>query len=284
VLPQFSRAVELWRLGYIELVREELADAQKTLWQARKKRRRLRGKEKSDSPAYQRLTRLSRLSRRKFIRMINRLYLAAGDHYHYYLNRVRYYPRLGQTIPKKKTYPRWRRTFPRPYLSLVGRTSKAYRLPTGLLYAVIRTESAYQAKARSPLGARGLIQIMPRTGRRIARQCGLSNYKTQYLYNLRLNLNMGSWYFSQMLHKFNGQLILGLAAYNAGPHNVSKWFGSLKYTGSDEFVEEIPFRETRRYVKKIINFYGIYQWLYHGRNAIYIPLKMDLTIGNNTDF
>ena len=274
VLPQFGRALELWRLGFIGQVRKELWRAQKERAEVGKRLRRAR-KAGANARLLKRLNGLSRISRRRLIGSLNRLYLEAGDHYHYYLNRVRFYPRPGGRKPGKRDEARWRRIFPRPFRELVAASAKAYRLPDSLVYAVIRTESAYQPDAVSRLGARGLIQIMPRTGRRIARYCSLGDYETGHLFTPRINLNMGSWYLAQMLHRFQGQLILGLAAYNAGPHNVSRWFKELNFRGSDEFVEEIPFKETRQYVKRLIGFYGIYEWLYHRRDSILVPLKVN---------
>ncbi|MBP2663259.1 MAG: mltC 1 [Firmicutes bacterium] len=121
-----------------------------------------------------------------------------------------------------------------------------------LIAGVIRTESKFSSQARSPKGALGLMQIMPETGRWIAEQLGEQEYRTADLTDPDINIRFGSWYLSSLKKEFGGNEVLVLAAYNGGRGNVKQWI--VRYGWNEDFddVQQIPFKETREYVEKVL--------------------------------
>ena len=142
------------------------------------------------------------------------------------------------------------------------------------LQGLMREESALDPRARSPVGACGLTQLMPATARQVARGLGIKKFKLDSLWDPDVNIHIGSTYLGQMLRQF-GHPGLAAAAYNAGPINVSRWLGNTK-GAFDEFVEQIPFSETRGYVKRVLRSYAAYQYLYEAPKdqAVRVSLKL----------
>jgi soluble lytic murein transglycosylase len=145
--------------------------------------------------------------------------------------------------------------FPDAYLSQIKKVDDS--LDPFLIMALVRQESAFNPTARSSAGARGLMQIMPATGRSLQR-----NLRIQQLYNTDTNLRLGIKYFKRLLNRFDGNLVYALASYNAGQGNVRSWQKDIFTFGDDPLVqiEMIPFNETRKYVKLIyrnIYFYNL---------------------------
>lgn len=150
--------------------------------------------------------------------------------------------------------------FPIPYESLISGSAKKRALDPGWVYALVRSESAFMEDIKSPAGAMGLMQVMPQTGKATAKSMGMKNYKTEYLLEAEINIPIGSTYLKQMLNKFNGNMILATAAYNAGPHRVKSWLPKSGCMDPDIWVEQIPFDETRTYVRRVMFFASIYDW------------------------
>ena len=148
--------------------------------------------------------------------------------------------------------------FPLPYSALFEKYSDRSKVPLPLLYALARQESALAPDATSAAGARGLIQLMPATAQQTARRNQVPYHNSRDLYNPQINIQLGSYYYSEMLEKFNNR-ILATAAYNAGPHRVTRWLedsnGKRPY---DVWIETIPFNETRNYVQNVLAFSIIY--------------------------
>ncbi|MDA8097325.1 MAG: lytic transglycosylase domain-containing protein [Clostridia bacterium] len=155
-----------------------------------------------------------------------------------------------------------RHYYPLPYRDSVFHYSQVYRLDPYLLAAIIRTESNFKATARSPKGAMGLMQIMPNTGRWIAEQLGEDDFEPDYLFDPEMNIEMGSWYLASLYDQFDGDPILVLAAYNGGRGNVTEWLDNSQWSGEARTLDQIPFPETRRYVRKVLATYRIYHLLY----------------------
>jgi soluble lytic murein transglycosylase len=155
-------------------------------------------------------------------------------------------------------------SYPKAYKEEVLTYSKKYGIDPYLVFALIREESRFDTFAVSRSRARGLTQIMPRTGKGIARQLSIYSYQTKSLFNPGLNIRMGAYYLSKLLKVFGGNKHLALASYNGGPGNVAKWLKRIRYSDIDEFVESIPLRETRLYVKKVLESYWQYKKLYEG--------------------
>jgi len=156
----------------------------------------------------------------------------------------------------------WLLSFPRGYESEVFTFSEKYRVDPYLMFALIREESRFNSKGLSRAFGRGLTQIIPKTGKLIAKALNIDPYHTLRLFEPELNVEMGAYYLSQMLKLYSGNEYLALAAYNGGSGSVRKW---LKRTGAadiDEFVENIGFSETRAYVKKVMRSYWEYKRLY----------------------
>jgi soluble lytic murein transglycosylase len=123
-----------------------------------------------------------------------------------------------------------------------------------LVAAVMREESHFNHRAVSPVGALGLMQIMPSTGSQIAKDLGEGFTKGRLL-EPETSMRYGGWYLGQILRRFDGDAVLAVAGYNAGPNAAARWAVSLPYD-TDEFVESIPYEETRGYVKRVLSSYA----------------------------
>lgn len=156
----------------------------------------------------------------------------------------------------------WEELFPRPYWDDLKRYSRENRLDPFLVAALVRQESEFNPTAVSRANAVGLMQLLPQTGKRMARQAKLRGYSAGALTTPRTNLQLGTRYFRQMVDKFDGTMEYALAAYNAGPHRVEEWLSNGSYRDLPEFVESIPFTETREYVQAVVRNANIYRRLY----------------------
>jgi len=170
------------------------------------------------------------------------------------------YAQSGGTPPIRAF---WDALYPQGYWNLVADRTAAQRLDPYLVLAVIREESAFAPQAVSPAGARGLMQLMPSTASRLAGAHrlpapggGLAIEEPWY------NIALGAAELADLLDEFKGDVALALAAYNAGAHHVRRWIRERGYAGPQEFVEEIPFEETRGYVKRVLGSYDRYRALY----------------------
>ena len=162
------------------------------------------------------------------------------------------------TIAKAKYWDDIEVRFPLSYTDKIHENSVQHNLNPVIIYGLIRRESAFNEKATSPTGARGLMQIMPRTGRDIARNLKERWRGKNSLYNPVTNLKYGSYYYQKLLTQFDGHYALALAAYNAGPHRVKKWLPDESIP-ADIWLETIPYRETRNYVTSVLVYAMIYQ-------------------------
>ena len=158
--------------------------------------------------------------------------------------------------------PYWEALFPRAYWSDLRKYSMANGLDPFLVASLIRQESEFNAGAISRANAVGLMQLLPKTGKTVAKQVKLKGYKAPQLYTPAVNLQLGTRYFKDMVNKYNGQFEYALAAYNAGTDRVSDWLGEGHYRDPQEFVESIPFTETREYVQAILRNASVYRQLY----------------------
>jgi len=173
-------------------------------------------------------------------------------------------------------YRVWQLAYPKGFWNHVLRYSIKYGLDPYLVLAVIREESRFNPKTLSWARAHGLMQIIPTTGRGIARMIGIRPYHSWRLYEPETNIKMGCYYLSNLIKRFNGNVYLALAAYNGGPMRVKAWLGRWKRTKGkdldiDEFVEKIPFRETRFYVKKVMKSYNEYKRIYESSSIKKLP-------------
>ncbi len=162
------------------------------------------------------------------------------------------------------TLPRvyWDALFPRPYWSDLKKYSLAHGLDPYLVASLVRQESEFNPLAVSRANAVGLMQLLPKTGKNVAHQESLKHYNATQLFTPAVNLQLGTRYFRGMVDKFGGSFEHALAAYNAGSDRVEDWIGQGPYRDSPEFVESIPFTETREYVQAIMRNAAVYKQLY----------------------
>jgi soluble lytic murein transglycosylase len=158
--------------------------------------------------------------------------------------------------------PYWEALFPRPYWSDLRKYAVLNGLDPFLVASLIRQESEFNAGALSRANAVGLMQLLPKTGKSVAKQVKLKGYNAPQLYTPAVNLELGTRYFKDMVDKYNGQFEYALAAYNAGTDRVADWLGEGHYRDPQEFVESIPFTETREYVQAILRNANVYRQLY----------------------
>ncbi len=163
------------------------------------------------------------------------------------------------TIAKAKYWDDVTLRFPMAYKEQVQNNAKSQQLNPAIIYGLIRRESAFNKNAQSPVGARGLMQIMPKTGKQIARELKERWKGQNNLFDPSTNLKYGSYYYKQLLNQFNGHYALAAAAYNAGPHRVKRWLPEDSPLSADIWIETIPFKETRAYVSAVLTYALIYQ-------------------------
>eukprot|EP00752_Nemacystus_decipiens_P019115 g17171.t1 len=138
------------------------------------------------------------------------------------------------------------------------------RLPPAVAYAIARQESGFDARARSSAGALGLMQLMPATARRIARDVGVSHSTARLTSDPAHNVTLGAYHLDELIAEYNGSYILTFIAYNAGPGRVPQWidrFGDPRTGQVDviDWIELIPFSETRSYVQRVLENIYVYQ-------------------------
>lgn len=148
--------------------------------------------------------------------------------------------------------------FPLAYQDSVLAAAKKSGLPRGVIEGIMREESLFQPEIQSHAGAKGLMQLMPATAAMQANSSGISGYAVSRLSDPQLNITLGADFFAKMVNQFNGQIPLAIMAYNAGPGNVRKWLKTNGHLPLDEFVEEIPFSETRGYIKRVLRSMQVY--------------------------
>ncbi len=146
----------------------------------------------------------------------------------------------------------WQILFPEPWWSTIQAESAKKNLDPYLVASLIRQESEFDPNAISYANAWGLMQILPSEGKALAREEGIAHFQTFQLLNPNLNIRLGTRYLRELLDKFGGVQEYALAAYNAGDNRVTDWKAAGPYSGIDEFVESIPFTQTREYVEAIL--------------------------------
>ena len=158
----------------------------------------------------------------------------------------------------------WQLVFPRPYWTQLERDSRANGLDPHLVAALIRQESEFNPQAVSRMNAYGLMQLLPSVGKSFAKKDGDRHFKTSQLLDPSINLRMGTQDLRKSIDRYNGQVEYALAAYNAGDSPVHQWMSSNNYKDIAEWVESIPYTETRDYVEGIIRNRELYREVYAG--------------------
>lgn len=194
---------------------------------------------------------------------LSKAFFELGDYYRSLILVLRSYERYlngeAREIPKDL----WLLAYPRGYWDSILFYCRKYGQNPYLIAAIIRQESRFHAGALSPAGARGVMQVMPATGQWIAQSIRLRGFDRGQLFESDTAINLGTWYVGHLMKRFKGDILMAAAAYNAGPGAVADWIskgGGL--LDRDEFVESIPYSETRGYVKKVLRNYDEYRRIY----------------------
>jgi soluble lytic murein transglycosylase len=152
--------------------------------------------------------------------------------------------------------------YPLPYLNIIEREARAHGLDPYFVAALIRQESSFNRNAKSGAGAIGLMQVMPATGRALARNAGVGSVTAETLTDPTTNIKLGTRFLADQVREYGNRLDVVLVAYNAGPTRAQRWRSFPEISQGDLFVERIPFDETRQYVKIVTLNAAIYRSLY----------------------
>lgn len=204
--------------------------------------------------------------------ILSRFYLILNDYRRSQLVARNHFGAELENPPDEAALDIWQLAYARGYRRLVENYAQQYDLSPNLIYSVIQEESRFRPEARSRMNAIGLMQIIPNTGKAIAKSTGFYPFEQRHLYDPDINIGFGSYYLKSLIQQFHGNIPLALAGYNGGPHNVTKWLSNSDWEELDQFVEDIPFRETRNYVKKVLGSYAVYNRIYGGK----MDLEKDL--------
>ncbi len=156
----------------------------------------------------------------------------------------------------------YKNRYPLVHKEIVEEYCGLYDVDEYLVQSIIRAESFYDEKAVSPKGAMGLMQIMPETGEWIAEKLNLETFRKEDLFDCEKNIMMGVWYISYLSDRFDGDLNNVIAAYNAGPTNVSKWLSQTDLSEDGKNLTDIPFEETKKYQETVNSAYEMYLRIY----------------------
>lgn len=165
--------------------------------------------------------------------------------------------------------------FANPHKSLFEELANERGIYQTWAVAVARQESAWHQYARSRVGARGLMQLMPATAKMTAKKFDIKYSGVGQLFTPRTNISLGTAYLAQVLGTFNGNRIYATAAYNAGPHRVKKWLKARGDVPLDVWIETIPFDETRNYVQNVLAFSVIYDVMASRNASLFNKLETD---------
>ncbi len=190
--------------------------------------------------------------------LMARVYESKGDYYGVISTLRRAFPdydtRPKDQIPQEV----WDMLFPVQHREVIRAESAKYGLDPNLVLGLIRQESAFAAGAHSSANARGLMQVLPSTGRRLARETKVPRYSVRRLFQPEINVALGTRHLADLLQHFDGKVEFALAAYNAGSDRVDRWVQEFGDVDMAEFVELIPFSETRDYVKQVLTNTALY--------------------------
>ncbi len=159
-------------------------------------------------------------------------------------------------------HPAWIMAFPRPYWEQVQRYSEDAGIDPYWALSIMREESLFDPQAVSSANALGLMQLMPATAKDVARWNKMNVRIPEDIFDPQINTRLGTSYLGRLAGRFEDELIFTAGSYNAGPGNMKNWLKRIQYRSLEEFVEDIPFEETREYVKRVYRTYQIYKLLY----------------------
>ncbi|QOR36443.1 lytic transglycosylase domain-containing protein [Clostridium sp. 'deep sea'] len=156
----------------------------------------------------------------------------------------------------------WKVLYPIPYKDIIWQHATETGLDPYFIASIIRTESNFVPRALSKSGAIGLMQLMPNTAKWVADKVELKIAKNEDLYDPNTNIKLGTFYIKHLLNKYNNNTAMALAAYNSGMGRVKEWINEGIWNGSISTANEIPYDETRHFVRKVLRSYEVYTSLY----------------------
>ncbi|MCZ6577791.1 MAG: transglycosylase SLT domain-containing protein [Gammaproteobacteria bacterium] len=170
----------------------------------------------------------------------------------------KWYDSAIRTVAKTSHRSDYSLRFPTPFKQQVFNHADARQLDPSVIYGVMRRESLFDPMARSSVGALGLMQLMPSTARRVAKSLGMKRPRRSDILQIDNNINFGTQYFRMVLNRFENNVALAAAAYNAGSLNVRKWLPQIDLMPADLWVETVPFKETRNYVQAVLAYATVF--------------------------
>ena len=156
----------------------------------------------------------------------------------------------------------WELAWPMAFGDSVAGAAHEFAFDPALVWAIMREESAYRPEVSSPAGALGLMQLIPPTAGRVAGELGLTGFVAERLYDPGTNIRIGTYYLRSLVERWDGSRALAIASYNAGPEAVGRWLEKDADVRPDVFVETVTYGETRRYLRRVLRSYRMYQLLY----------------------
>ncbi len=193
---------------------------------------------------------------------LSELYLGQGSYIHSIETLKRTVPSYFSSEIPQIPRPVWEGLFPRPFWEELKKDSQQNHLDPYLIASLIRQESEFNPAAVSPANAMGLMQLLPSVGKHLAKEMKIKLASTDDLLTANTNLQLGTRYFKKVVDHYDGQVEYALAAYNAGEERVNDWRRNGNFKDVAEFVESIPFTETREYVQAIMRNTAMYKLLY----------------------
>jgi soluble lytic murein transglycosylase len=163
-----------------------------------------------------------------------------------------------RTVAKTEHRSDYLLRFPMPYKQQVLQQAEARKLDPSLIYGVMRRESLFDPLARSSVGALGLMQLMPSTARSVARSLGMKKPRQADILSVENNIRFGTHYLRTVMNRFDNNVALAAAAYNAGPSNVKRWLPRDATMSADLWVETVPYTETRNYVQAVLAYATVF--------------------------
>jgi len=206
---------------------------------------------------------LSNLKNRELLIHLARIFVSIEDYFRAHSLTEVYFSNIFNTVRSPENRLLWELAFPRAYQDRVEKVAQDFGLDAHLIYALMKAESNFRPRIISNAHAYGLMQIIPATAENIAQELQTQNFTIHGLFDPFLNIKFGSWYFKHLLDQFENNALLAIPSYNAGPHRTVEWIKKFNALDRDKFIEQIPFKETRDYVKKVLKYYYIYQDLYN---------------------
>ena len=301
--PELMRAYDRYRMGFDEQARIELrsaraeylrarrgsprrlADRPATLWFDQKKGvrglwgsrlKRKMGLNKWEKAKRAKVYKAMKGTDREFEPIVRTLLVELGDPYWTRKRAFNDHWRTLRGVPTDETRHIFKAAYPLAFEDTLREETERYRVSPFLISALTRVESGFNELAVSYAGARGLMQVMPVTGNLIAQRKGDTEFSPALLLDPRWSIAYGSWYIDQLLHKFHGQEPLAIISYNCGPHRVDKWLARRgPVSEMDEFIEEVPYRQSRRYVKSVLRYIALYRRTYNNRPDLYVGQILD---------